>query len=75
MTNEERKTLRIAFSAIFAALRELQMKIDSAEKALESDSALYAEYRKVLDAESAKTINVHASLLEHLDKTLWKNTG
>jgi hypothetical protein len=49
------------------------MKIDSAEKALETNPVLFEEYRKVLDAECAKTINVHASLLEYLDKTLLKN--
>lgn len=74
MTEEERKLLRIAFSSIFADLRNLQMKIDSAEKALESNPALFAEYRKVLDAERANTTNVHATLLEHLDKTLVRST-
>ena len=74
MTDEERKMLRIALSAIFADLRNLQMKIDSAEKALESNPALFAEYKNTLDAEHAKTINVHATLLEHLDKNLLKST-
>lgn len=49
------------------------MKIDSAEKALETNPALFAEYRKVLDVERANTINAHTTLLEHLDKTLLKS--
>lgn len=75
MNDEERKALRTALLTILADLRHLQMKIDSAEKVLEKNHDLFAEYRKALDAESAKTINVHASLLEHLDKTLLKNTN
>jgi hypothetical protein len=75
MTGEERKMLRLAFSSIFADLRNLQDKVDSLEKALESHPDLYAQYRKALDAARANTTNVHATLLQHLDKTLLKSTN
>ena len=74
MTNEERKELRTALSAILANISVLQMRTDAAVAVLaQKYPAIHAEYEKALVAERTKTSNASASLLEHLDKTLLMN--
>jgi hypothetical protein len=71
MTNEERRELRTALSVILANISVLQKRTDAAVAVLARNyPAIHAEYEKALVAESTKTSNESASLLEHLDKTL-----
>jgi hypothetical protein len=73
MTDQERKGIRETFKALFAHLRDVEMKVGAAEKVLGTYPELYAEYQKGLAVEHAATTNGLASSLEYLDRILQKS--
>jgi len=72
MTDQERKGIRETFKALFAHLRDVEMKVEAAEEVLKTNPVLLAQYQKALGAAHATTTNGLASSLEYLDKSLQK---
>ena len=73
MTGEEREALLVAFNSILASLRQVEMRVKSAEVILEGFPDLHSKYVESLDHEKAKTENALSTAHEYLRKTLGKN--
>jgi FtsZ-binding cell division protein ZapB len=75
MENKEREAIFTGFSAILATLHQLEIKVDAAVDAIaHTQPDLHAEYQKVLAEKRTHIVNELSTTLEHLRKTLRKNT-